>query len=333
MQPVGGANSFVSELLDEAVAGLNVASTNSAHRLNATGIRVGSSQFLSSASEHGVIFISATWNVGVGSDVRIRLGDDVTDSQQVFLTRLREAQEDDNARTESGILVSSVDVHVVSSGNRGAKTGECELRIGRNASNQIGYWLVYRSTATPADTQGTVQCVVEATLLRTDAPAPSSAPAGLNQAAVDARIAALRPRALPAPGSNGQVLTVVNNAWAAAAAASSSSGVTVTIQALPALSSQSSLWVATGLTLLAGKLLIINNVWDTRVFLTDALLAKPAGVAGSRRNISGTLNLILDLNDVRQVRYIGRSSSNELLLCSNAGDSVSVDTNWFAAML
>ena len=207
------AESFVQELLDEQTVGLNVASTNGSHRLNATGITIGTSQFLSSATEHGVIFVSATWNVGVGDNVRIRLGDDVTDSQQVFLSRLREAQEDDNARTESGILVSSVDVHVVSSGSRGVKTGECELRIGRNAMNQIGYWLVYRSTATPSDTRGTVQCVVEATLLRTDAPAPSGG-GGLNQAAVDARIQALRPRALPAPGSiDGYVVKAIGGNW------------------------------------------------------------------------------------------------------------------------
>ena len=266
------AESFVQELLDEQTVGLNVASTNGSHRLNATGITIGTSQFLSSATEHGVIFVSATWNVGVGDNVRIRLGDDVTDSQQVFLSRLREAQEDDNARTESGILVSSVDVHVVSSGSRGAKTGECELRIGRNAMNQIGYWLVYRSTATPADTRGTVQCVVEATLLRTDAPAPSSGGSGgLNQAAVDARIQALRPRALPAPGSNGQVLTVVNNNWAAAAAAgggavrvfghsrSGSFDITTTWSVM------FSNWVAPS----SGVLLVMNNDSTPAVFMVD----------------------------------------------------------------
>ena len=203
--PSGGGSSaaddFVVELEDEQTVGIAISSTESNKRLPLSGFTPTSMTL--GANDHGVLFVSVTWNVGVGDNVRIRIGDDTTDSQQVFLSRLREGLQDNGVVYEPGILIDAIDVYDVSGGNRGTKRGAVSLRIARNASNEVGYMLAYETDSTGgASTSGTVQAVIDVTLLRSDV-----SPSGLDQAAVDARIAALRPRAVPAGGSAGQVLT------------------------------------------------------------------------------------------------------------------------------
>ena len=218
------ADGFVEELGSNQVLGLAIANTEASSR---TALNAFTNALTLGASDHGVILVEVSWTLGPGDSVRIRLGDDTEDqSRQIHLSRLREALQDGGTQQDAGLEVDSIGVYDVSSGNRGTQRGSISLRVARNASNQVGFFTAYTTLSTAGTSRtGTVRASVEATLLRTDASAPSSGGSGgLNQAAVDARIQALRPRALPAPGSNGQVLTVVNSNWAAAAAAAAGGG-------------------------------------------------------------------------------------------------------------
>ena len=311
------ADGFVEELGSNQVLGLAIANTEASSR---TALNAFTNALTLGASDHGVILVEVSWTLGPGDSVRIRLGDDTEDqSRQIHLSRLREALQDGGTQQDAGLEVDSIGVYDVSSGNRGTQRGSISLRVARNASNQVGFFTAYTTLSTAGTSRtGTVRASVEATLLRTDASAPSSGGSGgLNQAAVDARIQALRPRALPAPGSNGQVLTVVNSNWAAAAAAGG--GLTVATLRSGADFSLATVWRSVGVVIPSnGVLVFIGYGAIVSIIPCSRLRALGAHTVGQAISSRNRLFGRIDYSNNDTILY-ARDSSNTLLMARNFG--------------
>ena len=130
--------------------------------------------------EHGVILVQIDWQLpSSASNARFKLGDDVSDEMILYLSRIRASDEDVSLSEANGIRVGEVDV--LTGTVTFAKRGEVSLYFARktiNAKTQVGYYLRYESSShATAQLNQTVQAVVEATLLRTDATTATPAPA------------------------------------------------------------------------------------------------------------------------------------------------------------
>ena len=128
------------------------------------------------ANDHGVLLVSVTWQVPTSSQQQLALGDDVRDTEQFFLSDLR-ATEDylGGTSAKNGLIASSVDVHAVSSGVRGAKVGTASLYVAHNADDAVGTYMAFVSDTSANSRQGSVQAHVEVSLLRTDYTVPAPA--------------------------------------------------------------------------------------------------------------------------------------------------------------
>ena len=164
------ANGFVTELAENVVRGLRIASTEANVR---SSLQAFTTPLRYAATDHGVILMTVSWNVGVGDNVRIDLGSGTEDqSRQIYLSRFRTAMIDNGSSLIAGVEIDTIDVNAVI-GNTRPKRGSISLRIARNSAGQIGYFLVYNTASSgAASTSGTVQATVEATLLRTGRNAP-----------------------------------------------------------------------------------------------------------------------------------------------------------------
>lgn len=133
------------------------------------------------ADDHGLLLVSVSWTVPASSQAQLALGDDVRDTEQLNVSDLRATADYlGGTSAKNGLVASTVDVHAVSSGVRGAKVGTATLYVAHDADGNAGTYMAFVSDTSANSRQGSVQAHVEVSLLRMDYTAPAPAPSNGN---------------------------------------------------------------------------------------------------------------------------------------------------------
>lgn len=153
--------------LRDGVLGLAIADTGANVQQALTAL---TTPYTLGANDHGVMLISVDWTVPQSSQSQLALEDDVRDTEQIFLSALRATDSYLGGTSAlNGIIVSTVDVHRVANGQRGAKAGEATLYVAHDSNNAVGTYMAYDGEATlAASLAGSIQANVAISLLRTD---------------------------------------------------------------------------------------------------------------------------------------------------------------------
>ena len=166
------ANPFASELRN-SVLGIAIANTQGNVQQTLTAL---TAPYTLGDQDHGVLLVKVTWQVPASSQSQLALGDDVTDTNLLFLSDLRATDAYlGGTSAKNGLIAGTVDVHRVVNGQRSVKAGEVTLYVAKDADDNIGTYLAYATSAGSfTASAGSIQAQVEIALLRTDYSVPAA---------------------------------------------------------------------------------------------------------------------------------------------------------------
>ena len=160
-------SSVVQELMGTTV-GIAITSGTAAKR----GVLTGFTTPLNIAGgQHGMLIVGLQWQVPESDQAAIMLGDDIEDEHITAYHDIA-ATTVYSAAQKYGVRIGGVDVHTVTNGDRGVKSGVVSFYVARNAANDVRFYFDYvpdPSTGV-SGLAGSVQAYVEVFSLRTGIP-------------------------------------------------------------------------------------------------------------------------------------------------------------------
>lgn len=118
------------------------------------------------ASEQGVLAVTTEWLIPSSSASQFRVSRGQRSTQRYLFSELRASADADNSATTGLRLSGAQLIHV--STTDGTIQGNVAIRVARQASNELVFVMTYDASQSTGGLAGSVQCRVEATVLRHD---------------------------------------------------------------------------------------------------------------------------------------------------------------------